>query len=116
MTVITTVDDYINQFDGEAKSRLLKIREIVRAEAPEAEEGIMYGLIGYKLRGKPLVYFGAYPNHIGFYATPQSHEAFAQQLAKYTQGKGSVQFPLDRSLPISLITGMVQFKKEQLES
>lgn len=116
MNTATTVDEYINQFDGEPKARLLKMREIVHAEAPEAEEGIMYGLVGYKLKGKPLVYFGAFPKHIGFYATPQSHKAFATQLAKYKQGKGSVQFPLDRSLPVSLITRMVQYKREQLEA
>lgn len=46
---MSEVDAYIDQFEGEAKNRLEKMRDIVRAEVPEAEEGIMYGLIGYKL-------------------------------------------------------------------
>lgn len=110
------VQDYINQFDGEVKARLLQLREIVTTAAPDAQEGIMYGLVGYKLNGKPLVYFGGFAHHIGFYATPQGHEAFASELSGYKQGKGSVQFPLDHPLPIDLIKRMVQFKVRQLSN
>ena len=109
-----TTDEYIGQFDGEVRQRLLKLRDIIAAEAPDAEEGIMYGLVGYKLHGKPLVYFGGFAHHIGFYATPQGHEAFASDLAQYKQGKGSVQFPLDQPLPVELIARMVRYNKAQL--
>lgn len=112
---MSEVDEYINQFEGEAKSRLLKLRESIKSEAPEADEGIMYGLVGYKLNKKPLVYFGAFPHHIGFYATPEAHAGFAAELSKYKQGKGSVQFPLDQPLPEDLVKRMVSFKKQQLE-
>lgn len=108
------VDDYINQFEGETKKRLLRTRALVRAQAPEAQEGIMYGLVGYKLNKKPLVYFGGFSHHIGFYATPEGHAEFTQELSQYKQGKGSVQFPLDQPLPVNLITRMVRYKKEQL--
>lgn len=111
---MSEVDTYIDKFDGEVKSRLLRIREIVQREAPEAEEGFVYGLVGYKLNKKPLVYFGGFAKHIGFYATPQGHEAFVSDLSQYKQGKGSVQFPLDQPLPEDLIVRIVQFRKEQL--
>ncbi len=107
-----SVDEYINQFTGEAKIRLLQLRVLIKDEAPDAEEGIMYGLVGYKLRGKPLVYFGGFAHHIGFYATPTGHEAFKQDLSKYKQGKGSVQFPLNEPLPIDLIRRIVQFRRD----
>lgn len=108
------VEQYINQFDEETKSRLLRIRELVNTEAPEAEEGIMYGIVGYKINGKPLVYFGGYPKHIGFYATPNGHEAFAKDFAQYKQGKGSVQFPLDEPLPVDLIKKVIEYRKQQV--
>jgi len=111
---MSEVDTYIDKFDGEAKKRLLRLREIVRREVPEAKEGFMYGLVGYKLNKKPLVYFGGFAKHIGFYATPQGHEAFLSDLSQYKQGKGSVQFPLGQPLPEDLIVRMVQFRKEQL--
>jgi uncharacterized protein YdhG (YjbR/CyaY superfamily) len=66
----------------------------------------------YKFNGKPLMYFAAYARHIGIYATPCSHEAFADELAAYKQGKGSVQFPLDRPLPVALIRRMIEHRTE----
>ena len=114
MTKITTVDDYLNQFTGETRTRLDTMREIIRAEAPGAVESLSYGLVGYKLNGKPLVYFGGFAHHIGFYATPNGHAAFADDFAKYKQGKGSVQFPLNQPLPVDLIGRVVRCRKEQV--
>lgn len=108
------VDAYIAGFEGVRHERLEKMREIITATAPEAIESVSYGLAGYKLNGKPLVYFGAFPNHIGFYATPAGHTAFSAELSRYKQGKGSVQFPLDQPLPVDLIANIVRFKKQQL--
>jgi uncharacterized protein YdhG (YjbR/CyaY superfamily) len=82
---------------------------------PDAHEGIMYGLIGYKLNKKPLVYFGGFSKHIGFYATPNGHQAFAEELSTYKQGKGSVQFPLDQPLPVNLVRRGVIYRKGQVE-
>lgn len=113
MSTSTTVDEYIHQFNGEARARLEEVRRAVRSIAPDAEEGIMYGLIGYKLHKKPLVYFGGFARHTGFYATPNGHEAFAKDFAQYKQGKGSVQFPLDQPLPIDLIKRVVEYRKKQ---
>lgn len=108
------VEQYIAQFDGDIKKRLEVLRALVRSMAPEAEESVAYGLPAYKLNGKPLVYFGGFPKHIGFYATPNGHEAFREEFAKYKQGKGSVQFPHDQPLPVDLIKRVVQFRKFQL--
>lgn len=104
------VDEYIRQSPEAIRDRLHKLREIIRREAPEAEESISYMMPAYKMNGKPLVYFGGYPRHIGFYATPSGHEAFAAELAGYKQGKGSVQFPHNQPLPEDLIGRMVQFR------
>ncbi len=108
------VDTYISRFDGEVRKRLLLMRDLVRTQVPEATEGFMYGLVGYKLHSKPLVYFGGFKHHVGFYATPNGHEAFAEDFAKYKQGKGSVQFPNDQSLPIELIERVIMHRKRQL--
>lgn len=111
---MNTVEDYINQFDSKVKSRLLTMRDLIKTEAPEAEEAFSYGLVGYKLNKKPLVYFGGFKNHIGFYAIPSSHKAFIKEFSKYKQGKGSVQFPNDQPLPTDLIKRVIQYRKEQV--
>lgn len=91
---------------------LTKLRDIIRATAPEAVEGISYSMPAYKLNGKHLAFFAAYARHIGFYATPSCHEAFAAELSMYKTGKGSVQFPLDGPLPLDLIRRMVAFRAD----
>lgn len=111
MSKPSNVETYLSQFKGEVRQRLDTLRAIIRAEAPEAVESLSYGLVGYKLNGKPLVYFGGYEHHVGFYATPNGHEAFAEEFSKYKQGKGSVQFPLDQPLPLDLIKRVVQHRK-----
>lgn len=115
MSTPTTVDDYIEQFDGETKIRLRRMREIVRQESPDAVEDYSYGLAAYKLNGKPLVYFGGFSAHIGLYATPNGHAAFTEEFAQYKQGKGSVQFPLNLPLPDALIRRVVQHRVSQLQ-
>jgi uncharacterized protein YdhG (YjbR/CyaY superfamily) len=110
---ITSVDKYIAGFPKSTQVLLKKIRQIITGAAPQAVEGIAYGMPGYKLNGKPLVYFAAYENHIGFYATPTGHAAFAKELAKYKQGKGSVQFPITEPLPYELIKRIVLFRVKQ---
>lgn len=109
-TTASSVDAYLAQFSGETRARLDTLRDIIRYEAPEAVESISYGLIGYKVSGRPLVYFGGFARHIGFYAKPNGHEAFKDDFAPYKQGKGSVQFPLDRPLPTDLIRRVVRYR------
>lgn len=110
---LKTVDEYIGNFPQETQKILQRIREIIQKTAPESVENIGYGMPAYKLNGKPLVYFAAFKNHIGFYATPNGHAAFSQELSKYKQGKGSVQFPIDQPMPFELIEKIVRFRVGQ---
>jgi uncharacterized protein YdhG (YjbR/CyaY superfamily) len=107
------VDTYISSFPADVQKPLKQIRKTIKQHAPTAVESISYGMPAYKLNGKPLVYFAAFKNHIGFYATPTGHEAFAKDLAIYKQGKGSVQFPLDQPMPMTLIEEIIAFKASQ---
>lgn len=109
-----TVDAYIGSFPEKVKERLSILRDIIRQHAPNATESMAYGMPAYKLNKKPLVYFGGFEKHIGFYATPSGHEAFKKELSSFKQGKGSVQFPLDQPLPVDLIAEMVKFRVLQV--
>jgi uncharacterized protein YdhG (YjbR/CyaY superfamily) len=104
------IDEYIITFPAEVQKILEQIRTIIRENAPGAEESISYGMPAFKLHNKPLVYFAGYKNHIGFYATPTGHEEFTKELAGYKQGKGSVQFPLDKPIPFDLIGRIVAYR------
>lgn len=109
------IDDYIISFPEDIQEILRQILETIRQAAPGAEEVISYGMPALKIAGKPLVYFAAFKNHIGFYATPTGHREFADELSKYKQGKGSVQFPLNQPVPLDLIERITRFRvKENL--
>ena len=111
-----SVNEYIALFPKEIQKILKEIRTAIIKAAPDTEEKISYGLPAYHLHGKPLVYFGGFEKHIGFYATPTGHEAFAKELSAYKQGKGSVQFPIEKPIPWNLITKIVKFRaKENLQ-
>jgi uncharacterized protein YdhG (YjbR/CyaY superfamily) len=113
MIRVKTVDEYIDSFPDDVKEILTKIRQTIRKEAPGAVEEISYGMPGYKLSGKPLVYFAGYNKHIGFYATPSGHDEFSGELSKYKQGRGSVQFPLDEPIPYDLIARITRFRVKE---
>jgi uncharacterized protein YdhG (YjbR/CyaY superfamily) len=108
------VDEYIAAFPKDVQQLLKQMRAAIKAAAPKAEELISYGMPAYKYHGQ-LVFFAAFKNHIGFYATPAGHKAFEKELAKYKQGKGSVQFPVEEPLPLSLITKIVKFRVKENE-
>jgi len=106
----SNIDEYIAGFPDEIQLILDRVRSSIKKAAPDAEESIGYGMPAYKSHGKPLVYFAAFKNHIGFYATPTGHAEFARELSKYKQGKGSVQFPIDQPIPYELIARIVEFR------
>jgi uncharacterized protein YdhG (YjbR/CyaY superfamily) len=113
-TNLKSVDEYIASFPKSIQLSLSKIRSIINENAPNALESIAYGMPAYKTHGKPLVYFAAFKNHIGFYATPSGHTEFSKDLSNYKQGKGSVQLPLDQ-VPYELIAKIVIFRVKENE-
>ena len=104
------VEEYIADFPAETQAVLQQLRTAIKAAAPDAVECIAYAMPAFKLNGYPLVYFAGYAGHIGFYATPTGHSEFAEELSKFKQGKGSVQFPLSQPMPLDLIARIVQFR------
>jgi len=112
-----TVDIYIKSIASEeVQERLKKLRRLIVKMVPEASESIAYGLPAYKYKKKPLVYFGAFSHHIGLYATPSANENFQNDLKGYKQGRGSIQLPHDKELPLELIERMILFKKSEIDS
>lgn len=112
MTVVNNTDEYILQFPAEVQAKLQELRSIIKQAAPEAEEMISYAMPAYKLKGI-LVYFAGHKNHIGFYPASSGISNFEKELSGYTTSKGTVQFPLDKPLPVDLIKRMVTFRVEE---
>ncbi|HEU4861905.1 MAG TPA: DUF1801 domain-containing protein [Chitinophagaceae bacterium] len=108
------VDEYVAAQPQAAQAALNKLRSTIRSAAPEAEEAISYQMPAYKHYGM-LVYFAAWPGHIGFYPTPSGIEAFKKELAAYEMSKGTIKFPLDKAIPYSLISKIVKYRVKENE-
>lgn len=107
-----TIDEYIAGFPEDVQAILQQIRQTIKAAAPQAEEAISYQMPTFKLKGN-LVHFAAFKNHIGFYPVPSGIEQFQEELSVFKQGKGSVQFPLDKPMPYDLMRRIVAFRVEE---
>ncbi len=109
-----SIDDYIAEFPAETRQALEGLRALIKEAAPDATETISYAIPTFDLHGHHLVHFAGYRGHIGFYPGSESvSKAFAEELGPYKRGKGSVQFPLDRPLPLELIRRMVGLRLEE---
>ena len=110
------IDHYIINFPKKTQELLETMRSTIRKAAPKAEEVISYKMPAFKYHGI-LVYFAAYKNHIGFYPTSSGIAAFKKEVSVYKGSKGTVQFPLDKPLPLGLIAKIVKFRvNENLEN
>lgn len=109
------IEEYIACYPEEIQKLLTAMRGAISKAAPEAEEALKYGLPTFVLKGN-LVHFGAFKEHIGFYPAPSGIVAFKKELTSYEQSKGAIRFPLDKPLPLSLVSKIVKFRvMENLE-
>lgn len=115
MKAVKSVDEYIQNAPEEVQPQLKELRKLIKKEAPEAVESMSYAMPGYKINGKPLVYFAGWKTHIALYPTSSQMEEISE-IKKYRTGKGTLQFPLDKPLPLPLIRKIMQYRiKENLE-
>jgi uncharacterized protein YdhG (YjbR/CyaY superfamily) len=107
-----TIDEYIASFPEGTKRLLTELRKTIQKAAPVAEEAISYGIPTYKFNGN-LVHFGGYVHHIGFYPGSAAMKKFSKELKGYKQSKGTVQFPLDKPLPLKIVKEIVAYRLKE---
>ncbi len=113
MEKFETVDDYIAAQPEKTREVLSKLRKTIKELAPKIEESMNYGMPGYKLNKKPLIYFAGWKDHVGIYPTPSGMDAFKDDLKPYQTGKGTAQFPLDKPIPYELVDKIIKFRIEE---
>jgi uncharacterized protein YdhG (YjbR/CyaY superfamily) len=106
------ITEYINAAPKETQKKLREIRACIRKAAPGSEEGMKWGMPAFSYR-RILVMFAAHKHHIGFYPTPSAVKAFADDLSKYDTARGSIQFPLEKPLPLPLIRKITAFRVQE---
>jgi uncharacterized protein YdhG (YjbR/CyaY superfamily) len=105
----TSIDEYIVTFPEEIQKILQELRATIKDAAPGAEEKISYQMPAFALKGN-LVHFAAWKNHIGFYGASSAIQVFKNELSIYAGEKGTLKFPIDKPLPLELISKIVKFR------
>jgi uncharacterized protein YdhG (YjbR/CyaY superfamily) len=115
-TRVKTVNDYLAAAPKEKQATLTKLRQTIKAAAPKASESVSYGIVGYKLERKPVVYFAYWKAYYSVYGMgSRVTKAHAAELKDYLQSKGTIQFPADKPLPYRLVTKMVKARVSEIK-
>ncbi len=109
------IDEYIAKYDADIQAILSQMRSIIQKAAPKATEDIKWGMPTFVHHGN-LVHFAAHKHHMGFYPAPSGLDAFKEEISKYNNSKGAVQFQYSEKLPVALITKMVKYRLKENEA
>lgn len=106
-----SVDEYIAAQPAPVRPKLEQVRAAIRKAVPEAVEGIGYRMPGYKLHGKPMLYFAAFQQHYSLFAASGTFfAALQEELKDYELRKGTVHFPLGEPVPVKLISRIAKLR------
>ena len=104
-----SIDEYLALLSADKRAALEKLRKVIEATAPDAEECISCGLAAFRLNGRPLVAFGATDRHCAFYPMSSSTvEAHRDELEGYDTSKGTIRFQTNKPLAASLVRKVVK--------
>ena len=113
MKTVKTVDEYLSLFPEQHQQALGVIRKTIKESAPLAEETISYGMPAYRMNGV-LAYFGGFKNHCSFFPAGSALiKQYGEELKPYKISKGTIQFPIDKPIPVALIKRMVKERMKQ---
>lgn len=110
-----TVEEYLAGVAEPARAALSKMRAVIRSVLPaEATEAISYGVPTFKYNG-PVIWYAAFSKHCSVFPTAAVIEQFKDELEGYTTSKGTIQFPVDKPLPATLLKKMVKARLVEIE-
>ena len=105
----TTVEEYIDAAPKEVQKKLNELRSILKKVAPNATETLKWGSPVFEEK-RILFAYSAFKSHLNFMPTRTTLHSFKAELAKYTTGKDTIQFPYDKPLPKALIRKIAAYR------
>ncbi len=118
MAKAETVEEYIAAFPPDVQEVLETVRSTIRAAMPDtAGERISYAIPAFTVDGTVVVFYSGWKAHISMYPIPGGNDAFLKRITPHIAGKGTLQFPLDKPMPLKLITEITKARlQEHLEA
>lgn len=112
---MSLIDEYFKETSGPEKDELMRIRSLVQKTVPDAEEVITYSMPGFKYKGKYLVAFCIFKDHLGLFPTSWPIEKLKDKLSGYKTSKGGIQFSLDNPLSDQLIKEILYARISEID-
>jgi uncharacterized protein YdhG (YjbR/CyaY superfamily) len=109
-----TVDDYLAALSEDKRAALQRLRKLILAAAPGAEECISYQMPSFRYKGKVLVWFAAAKGHCAFYPGAVIEE-FIEELKNFNTSKGTIRFQPEKPLPAALVRKLVRARIRRIE-
>jgi len=114
---VRNIEQYIADFPVNIQARLQEVRDIIKKAVPAAEETISYNMPAFKLNGVHLIYFAGWKNHISLYPFSSAMEASLPEAAAYKRsGRGTIQFPVDKPLPVEFVEMIVKLREREIRN
>ncbi len=112
-TNFQSIDEYIGSQPISVRPVLEQVRDVIRKALPGAVETISYQLPAFKIDGRLVIWFAGWKKHYALYPGARAPEVFAKELEPYELSKGTVRFPLDKPVPVKLITRLAKFRAQE---
>ncbi len=110
----SSVEEYLAALPDEPRSVLEKLRQTIKAAAPEATEAIAYGMPAFRAQGRFLVSYAAYKGHCSLFPASEAVlQALGEELKPYFSGKGTIRFKASSPLPAALVKKIVEIRLEE---
>ena len=108
---------YFAKATPEGRRAITLIRDAIRSAVPDAVEWFSYGIPGFRLEGKPLLWYAAWTAHASLYPmTAGLKQAHAEAMSGYEMSKGTIRFPLGGRLPIALVKGLARTRAAEIRA
>jgi uncharacterized protein YdhG (YjbR/CyaY superfamily) len=123
MKTFKNVTAYMQSVETARKPLLAELRALIQKTAPDAEEGIAYGMPAYTWKPKtratkpePLIYFAAMKGHLGIYPTPGPIKTLTKELADFSTSKGCIRVPYTMKLPKTIIVKLIKERMREIKA
>lgn len=113
---MTVIDTYLADVPADKREALERVRQIIHSIVPEPEETIGYNMPVIRYKGKYLVGFAAFKNHMSLFPGAFSAEGLEQDLRDFVQAKGTIQFTVDKQLPKDVIVTIVTRRMTEIDT
>jgi uncharacterized protein YdhG (YjbR/CyaY superfamily) len=114
---MSAIDDYLDGLAPDQKAALARVREIVAALVPDAEEGKSYGMPAFVYAGRPLLGFRAAQKHLSIFPfSPAAIEAVSDRLAGFDLAKGTIRFTPDHPVPETVLADVIHLREREIRS